>query len=158
MDQPASTLWYCPHPHGATEKHVQRGLAGMSLVMSLVDDKQASRALPKRYGVDDLPVNVQDVRFDGAQFDHGHDMMRHVGFLGDRTMANGTLHPYQKVGDELVRLRLLNASTARTYDFGFPDDRSFSLVGKDGGLLEQSARMRGIQLSPGERAEDGPNR
>ncbi|MFI6091768.1 multicopper oxidase family protein [Streptomyces sp. NPDC051218] len=150
VDQPASTLWYHPHPHGATEKHVQRGLAGMFLV----DDKQSARlTLPKKYGVDDLPVIVQDVRFDGAKFDHGHDMMRNVGFLGDRTMVNGTLRPYQKVGDELVRLRLLNASTARTYDFGFPDDRAFSLVGTDGGLLEQPARMERIQLSPGERAE-----
>ncbi|MET7363537.1 multicopper oxidase domain-containing protein [Streptomyces sp. NPDC005562] len=150
VDQPASTLWYHPHPHGATEKHVQRGLAGMFLV----DDKRSARlALPKKYGVDDLPVIVQDVRFDGAKFDHGHDMMRHVGFLGDRTMVNGTLRPYRKVGDELVRLRLLNASTARTYAFGFPDDRSFSLVGTDGGLLERPARMQRIQLSPGERAE-----
>ncbi|MGW7271166.1 multicopper oxidase family protein [Streptomyces sp. NPDC054864] len=150
VDQPASTLWYHPHPHGATEKHVQRGLAGMFLV----DDKKSARlTLPMKYGVDDLPVIVQDVRFDGAKFDHGHDMMRNVGFLGDRTMVNGTLRPYQKVGDELVRLRLLNASTARTYDFGFPDDRAFSLVGTDGGLLEQPARMERIQLSPGERAE-----
>lgn len=150
VDQPASTLWYHPHPHGKTEKHVQRGLAGMFLV----DDERSARlTLPKKYGVDDLPVIVQDVKFDGAKFDHGHDMMRHVGFLGDRTMVNGTLRPYQKVGDELVRLRLLNASTARTYDFGFPDDRAFSLVGTDGGLLEQPARMERIQLSPGERAE-----
>ncbi|WJV46746.1 multicopper oxidase family protein [Streptomyces flavofungini] len=150
VDQPAATLWYHPHPHGATEKHVQRGLAGMFLL----DDKRSARlALPKKYGVDDLPVIVQDVRFDGAKFDHGHKMMRNVGFLGDRTMVNGTLAPYQEVGDELIRLRLLNASTARTYDFGFPDDRPFSLVGTDGGALERPARMERIQLSPGERAE-----
>ncbi|MFH9073737.1 multicopper oxidase family protein [Streptomyces alboflavus] len=150
VDQPAATLWYHPHPHGVTEKHVQRGLAGLFL---LDDERSARLALPKKYGVDDLPVIVQDVRFDGAKFDHGHKMMRNVGFLGDRTMVNGTLAPYQEVGDELIRLRLLNASTARTYDFGFPDDRAFSLVGTDGGALERPARMQRIQLSPGERAE-----
>ncbi|GHC70020.1 multicopper oxidase family protein [Streptomyces flavofungini] len=150
VDQPAATLWYHPHPHGATEKHVQRGLAGMFLL----DDKRSRRlALPKKYGVDDLPVIVQDVKFDGAKFDHGHKMLRDVGFLGDRTMVNGTLQPYREVGDELIRLRLLNTSTARTYDFGFPDDRAFSLVGTDGGALERPARMERIQLSPGERAE-----
>ncbi|MFD4138781.1 multicopper oxidase family protein [Streptomyces sp. NPDC058572] len=150
VDQPAASLWYHPHPHGRTERHVQRGLAGMFL---LDDAKSARLALPERYGVDDLPVIVQDVRFDGAKFDSGHKLMRNVGFLGDRTMVNGTLDPYKEVGDELVRLRLLNASTARTYDFGFSDNRKFSLVGTDGGLLEKAVGLDRIQLSPGERAE-----
>ncbi|OAH16266.1 multicopper oxidase family protein [Streptomyces jeddahensis] len=150
VDQPAATLWYHPHPHGATEKHVQRGLAGMFIL----DDERSERlALPKRYGVDDLPVIVQDVTFDGATFDHGRGLMQNAGFLGERTLVNGTLSPYQEVRDELVRLRLLNASTARTYDFGLSDGRAFSLVGTDGGLLERPARMERVQLSPGERAE-----
>lgn len=29
INQPAATLWYHPHPHGRTEEHVYRGLAGM---------------------------------------------------------------------------------------------------------------------------------
>ncbi|MFJ6431371.1 multicopper oxidase family protein [Streptomyces sp. NPDC091416] len=150
VDQPAATLWYHPHPHGATEQHVQRGLAGMFLV----DDARSRRlALPKKYGVDDLPVIVQDVTFDGARFDHGHAFLANTGFLGRRTMVNGTLDPYREVGDELVRLRLLNASTARIYTFGFDDDRAFDLIGTDGGLLEKPAAMDRIQLSPGERAE-----
>ncbi|MBO1335081.1 multicopper oxidase family protein [Streptomyces sp. VRA16 Mangrove soil] len=150
IDQPAATLWYHPHPHGETEQHVRRGLAGMFLV----DDTRGARlALPKKYGVDDLPVIVQDVRFDGAKLDSGHKMMQNVGFLGDRTMVNGTLDPYKVVRDERVRLRLLNASTARTYDFGFSDGRKFALVGTDGGLLGRPAALDRIQLSPGERAE-----
>ncbi|MGW0731021.1 multicopper oxidase family protein [Streptomyces sp. NPDC002851] len=149
IDQPAATLWYHPHPHGRTEQHVQRGLAGMFI---LDDAKASGLPLPERYGVDDLPVIVQDVRFDGAKFDHGHGMMRSTGFLGDRTMVNGTLDPYQEVGDELVRLRLLNASTARIYSFGF-SDKGFTLIGTDGGLLEKPVSMDRIQLSPGERAE-----
>lgn len=150
VDQPAATLWYHPHPHGATEQHVQRGLAGMFIV----DDAGSEQpALPKRYGIDDLPVIVQDVKFDGVDLDHGHGMMQNVGFLGDRTMVNGTLSPYREVADELIRLRLLNASTARTYSFGFSDDRAFTLIGTDGGLLERPASLERIQLSPGERAE-----
>ncbi|MFI8947602.1 multicopper oxidase family protein [Streptomyces sp. NPDC053750] len=150
VDQPAATLWYHPHPHGATEKHVQRGLAGMFLL----DDPASDRpALPGRYGIDDLPVIVQDVTFEGADFDHGHGMMQNAGFLGERTMVNGTLSPYREVADERVRLRLLNASTARTYTFGFSDDRAFDLVGTDGGLMERPAALERVQLSPGERAE-----
>ncbi len=150
VDQPAATLWYHPHPHGATEEHVRKGLAGLFLL----DDERSDRlALPKKYGVDDLPVVVQDVRFDGAELDNGRNIMQSVGFLGDRTMVNGTLSPYQEVGDELIRLRLLNASTARTYAFGFPDGRPFYLTATDGGLLERPAAMERVQLSPGERAE-----
>lgn len=29
IDQPAATLWYHPHPHGRTARHVYRGLVGM---------------------------------------------------------------------------------------------------------------------------------
>ncbi|GGY92730.1 multicopper oxidase [Streptomyces poonensis] len=150
VDQPAATLWYHPHPHGVTEQHVRKGLAGLFL---LGDERTDRLALPKKYGVDDLPVIVQDVRFDDGELDGGRNIMQSVGFLGDRTMVNGTLSPYQEVGDELIRLRLLNASTARTYAFGFPDGRSFSLVATDGGLLERPAAMERVQLSPGERAE-----
>ncbi|MEV6003203.1 multicopper oxidase domain-containing protein [Streptomyces griseomycini] len=150
VDQPAATLWYHPHPHGRTEAHVRRGLAGLFL---LDDEKSARLPLPKRYGVDDLPVVVQDVRFDGSRLAGDRKLMQNVGFLGDRTMVNGTLRPHRRVHDELIRLRLLNASTARTYAFGFPDDRDFSLVGTDGGLLERPAVMDRVQLSPGERAE-----
>ncbi len=149
VDQPAATLWYHPHPHGATESHVQRGLAGMFLV----DDDSESLPLPRTYGVDDLPLIVQDVKFRGAGFDHGRGMLSDTGFLGDRTMVNGSLAPSREVGDELVRLRLLNASTARIYNFGFADDRPFALIGTDGGLLERPADMARVQLSPGERAE-----
>ncbi|WP_405985084.1 multicopper oxidase family protein [Streptomyces sp. NBC_00872] len=150
IDQPAATLWYHPHPHGETEDHVQRGLAGMFI---LDDAKSLGLGLPDTYGVNDLPLIVQDVKFDGARFDHGHGLLQTVGFLGDRTMVNGTLDPYRVVGDELVRLRLLNASTARTYDFGFDNSRAFSLIATDGGLLEKAVSMDRIQLSPGERAE-----
>ncbi|MFV0134155.1 multicopper oxidase domain-containing protein [Streptomyces sp. HMX87] len=90
VDQPAAALWYHPHPHGRTEEHVRRGLAGLFLL----DDRRSERLpLPKRYGVDDLPVVVQDVRFDGARLAGDRGVTQNVGFLGDRTVVNGTLRP-----------------------------------------------------------------
>lgn len=148
VDQPAATLWYHPHPHGATESHVRRGLAGLFLI-----DDDARTGLPATYGVDDLPVIVQDVRFRGAQFDHRRHIFADTGLLGDRTMVNGTLAPYREVSDELIRLRLLNAASARVFTFGLSDERPFALIGTDGGLLERPVTMTGIRLSPGERAE-----
>ncbi|MFJ2432001.1 hypothetical protein ACIOWM_02165 [Streptomyces anulatus] len=129
---------------------MRKGLAGMFLL----DDERSGRlALPKSYGVDDLPVLVQDVTFDGADLDHDHGFLANTGFLGERTMVNGMLAPYAGVGDERVRLRLLNASTARIHTFGFDDVRSFPLVGTDGGLPAAPAAPNRVQLSPGERVE-----
>jgi FtsP/CotA-like multicopper oxidase with cupredoxin domain len=148
--QPAATLWYHPHPHEATERHVYRGLAGLFLV----DDPGTDvAALPRRYGVDDVPIIVQDKSFDDGQFDTSHRFGSDIGILGDTLLVNGTAGPYHQVSTERVRLRLLNASTARVYNFGFSDNRQFALVGTDGGLLARPYQMQNVQLSPGERAE-----
>ena len=63
VDQPAATLWYHPHPHGATEPHVYRGLAGMFIVDD--DGDRRPPACRAEYGVDDIPVIVQDKNFSG---------------------------------------------------------------------------------------------
>ena len=151
VNQPAATLWYHPHPHGATEDQVYRGLAGMFIVD---DPGTDAAALPHRYGVDDVPVIVQDKAFDRrGQFDMGHGLVSEVGVLGDTLLVNGTVGPYHEVTTSLVRLRLLNASTARPYTFGLADGRPFTLVGTDGGLLPRSHTMTRIRLTVGERAE-----
>jgi blue copper oxidase len=149
IDQPAATLWYHPHPHGQTEQHVYRGLAGMFI---LDDDQEAALALPHHYGVDDIPVIVQDKRFhnDGRLVEGEH---RPTGLLGDTLLVNGTVGPQLRVTTEQVRLRLLNASTARIYDFGLADNRRFALIASDGGLLPATVDTDRVQLSPGERAE-----
>ena len=151
VDQPAATLWYHPHPHGRTAAHIYRGLAGMFIV----DDEEAENLnLPSEYGVDDLPMIVQDRKFDDAnQFDDGAAILSSQGVLGDHILVNGTIGPYVDVTTRLVRLRLLNGSNSRLYNFGFGDDRSFSLIATDGGLLPEAHETDRIELSPGERAE-----
>ncbi len=149
VDQPAATLWYHPHPHGETERHVYRGLAGLFLL----EDPAVSPELPREYGVDDIPVVVQDKEFDDdGQLTLGTGRQE-PGLMGSTIMVNGTIGAYQKVTTERVRLRVLNASTARTYNIGFDDDRVFALVGTDGGLLAGPHETTRVRLSPGERAE-----
>jgi len=149
--QPAATLWYHPHQMGETEDQVYRGLFGMFIVG---DDPAGPPGLPNRYGVDDIPLIVQDVRLsEDGQLDFSQAMVSPIGRLGDEILVNGTHDPHLEVRSEATRLRLLNASTARIYDFGFSDRRAFDLVAGDGGLLERPARTRRVLLSPGERAE-----
>ena len=150
VDQAPATLWYHPHPHGETEKHVYRGLAGLFV---LDPEDGPDRRLPHRYGVDDIPVIVQDKRLtDDGELDLDDGGLE-IGLLGDRMLANGTWGGFVEVRTELVRLRLLNGSTARTCALGLDDDRAFDLVATDGGLLERPVRTSRVQLSPGERAE-----
>ncbi len=148
--QPAATLWYHAHPHGQTADQVYRGVAGMILVA----DPAGGPDLPEQYGVDDIPVIVQDKSFDSdGQLEFDQRGPSSTGFLGDTVMVNGTIGAYLDVAATRTRLRLLNASTARIYRFGFADDRTFDLVGTDGGLLTSPVPLDRIQLSPGERAE-----
>ncbi|GAA0526120.1 multicopper oxidase domain-containing protein [Paractinoplanes ferrugineus] len=151
IDQPASTLWYHPHPHERTEKQVYRGLAGLFLVDDPATDVAA---LPHEYGVDDVPVVVQDKAFtDDGQLAEASPLGSDIGILGDSLLVNGTPKPYLPVTTDLVRLRVLNASTARSYNFAFSDGRPFTLIGTDGGLLDRPHQVDRLPLSPAERAE-----
>lgn len=143
VDQPAATLWYHPHPHGRTAAHVARGLAGMVIVD---DPVEAELDLPREYGVDDLPVMVQDVSING-------DEVQASGDRGGKILVNGTVGPYAEVSTEVVRLRLLNGSRMRVYEFGLDDGTSLTQVASDGGLLPEPVDAARVKLSPGERAE-----
>jgi FtsP/CotA-like multicopper oxidase with cupredoxin domain len=151
IDQPAATLWYHPHPHGESADHVYRGVAGLFIL----DDADADTLqLPADYGVDDIPLIIQDKRLnDDGSLDFSQSWISPTGRLGNTILVNGTYDPYLDVRDERVRFRLLNASNARIYDIGFADEREFQLVATDGGLLERPQRLDRVQLSPGERAE-----
>jgi FtsP/CotA-like multicopper oxidase with cupredoxin domain len=147
--QPAATLWYHPHPHEQTAKHVYRGVAGMFIV----DDPASDERLPSSYGVDDVPVIVQDKRFDGSGLDETGSLFSSAGLLGDTVLVNGTPGPYLDVTSERVRLRLLNASNARIYNFVLSDGRAYDVIASDGGLPPAPVSRTHLTLSPGERAE-----
>ena len=143
VKNPAGTFWYHPHPHEMTAEQVNMGLAGMIIVQ---DEAEAALALPRTYGVDDIPVVIQDRRFLGnGQFAFGP--------FGDSVLVNGTAHPYIELPAQVVRLRLLNGSNARIYQLGFEDDRPMSIIGNDGGLLDAPIATSRVRLSNGERSE-----
>ena len=157
IDQPAATLWYHPHPHGATARHVYRGITGLFL---LEDDASSAAGLPSRYGVDDIPLIIQDRLFaDDGQFQDSDGLLRSIsvqtgpGLLGDTILVNGTHDSHLDVTTTLVRLRLLNGSSTRSYHLGLSDDRPFSLVATENGLLDRPVALDRLPLSPGERAE-----
>jgi FtsP/CotA-like multicopper oxidase with cupredoxin domain len=140
-------LWYHPHPHGKTEDQVTRILAGLFYL-----DDDTNPELPHRYGIDDIPVILQDRSFD-ARGRFSTDRRAVTGVLGEKILVNGTYNPHLAVTTRRIRLRILNASTARIYHLGFADDREFALIATDSGYLPAPQQMRRLLLSPAERAE-----
>ncbi|KMY52536.1 multicopper oxidase [Bacillus sp. FJAT-27231] len=152
IEQPAATLWYHPHLLDKTGEHVYKGMAGLFLIDDGVTEKLD---LPKDYGVNDIPLIIQDKQLDeDGQFDYDlsmHDVM--MGLQGDTIMVNGAINPYVEVPKDKVRLRLLNGSNARIYEFRLSNGQAFYQIGTDGGLLEKPVEMTKLVLSSAERAE-----
>ena len=152
LDQMPATLWYHSHIHGKTAPQVYRGLAG---VIHLTDGEDDARALPARYGIDDLTLVIQDRRFDqrGRMIYNPvmHDLM--MGFEGNVMMVNGQIAPFARVPKGVVRLRLLNASNARVLTLHMAEGRPLHLIGTDSGLLPAPVALETLILAPAERAE-----
>ena len=152
IKQEAATLWYHPHALGLTGEQVYYGLAGLFYIEDEVSD---SLDLPKTYGIDDIPLVIQDRRFfDNGQFvyiQNMHDVMN--GVIGNYLLVNGAIKPVLTVHGGLVRLRLLNGSNSSIYRIGFTDSRGFQVIASDGGFLVHPVAMNSIVLSPGERVE-----
>lgn len=152
IEQPAATCWYHPHTHGRTGHQVAMGLAGLFIL----DDEESQRLpLPSRWGLDDIPVVLQDKRLDGQdQVDYRLDVMNAaVGWFGDLMLTNGAEFPSHAAPRGWLRLRLLNGCNARSLKVATSDGRSLYVIGSDGGLLAEPVVLEKLELLPGERFE-----
>ncbi len=152
VDQPEATAWFHPHPHGDTAPQVYSGAAGLLLI----DDGSGEQlGLPRAYGIDDLPLILQDRWFDrsGAPVYEPSPMEIMAGFRGDTVIVNGVVSPIARVPAGVIRLRLLNAANARIFDLRFSDRRVFHVIASDGGYLSAPVAMRRLLIAPGERYE-----
>ena len=140
----AGTFWYHPHGHGKTELHVGKGLAGMFIVHDL---QELALGLPQTYGVDDIPLIVQTKAFDIL------NQVAIADHMDTAVFVNGTLNATFNLPAQVVRLRLLNGSSMRTFNFGFSNNMTFSQIATDGGLIAVSNSLTRLQLAPGERSE-----
>jgi len=147
MNQPASPLWFHPHPDMQTGKQVYMGLAGVFLLDDDISrELENTKQLPS--GDRDITLLVQDRRF--ANEKNGvrkllymNQAMDTDGMLGDIVLVNGSQSPKLEVGTAKYRLRLYNVSNAKNYDFAFSDGREFTIVGTDGGLLKNPVKVYG---------------
>jgi blue copper oxidase len=155
IDQPAATLWFHPHPHGDTARQIYMGLAGMMIVD---DGSDARLGLPRTFGVDDLPLILQDRQFDSdGSIEYENKALGPLdiayGVRGDTVIVNGAVAPVARVPAGLVRLRLLNAANAQNFELRFGDQRTFYIIASDGGFLPAPVAVKQLIISPAERYE-----
>ncbi|AIJ55942.1 hypothetical protein C086_02205 [Brucella abortus F6/05-3] len=151
VNQPASFNWFHPHLHGHTARQAHMGIAGLMIVR---DGKDAERGLPETYGVDDLPLVLQDRRVIEGDAVYAPDIMDLIhGFRGDWLIVNGAIAPEARVPAAMVRLRLLNSANARNFHIRFADGRPLLVIASDGGFISQPVSIEQLTISPGERYE-----
>lgn len=179
QDENAATLWYHDHVIGMTRVNIYAGLAGFWLIRDEEEDRLDLPGPAPRAGDPpgtryyELPLVIQDKAFlaDGALF-YPTSRTQYDGypgpfrpdsevppiwgpeFFGDVIVVNGQTWPFLEVEPRLYRLRLLNASDARTLILQF--DREgvvFTQIGSDGGFMAEVVAQRQLVLGPAERAD-----
>ena len=136
----ASTFWYHPHGAGQTDPQVSKGLAWLFIVK---DNDEATLALPRTYVVDDIPIIIQSKAFDD---------LKQIAIATDMDTAlfvNGTLHPLATLPAQVIRLRLLNGSSLRSYNLGLSNGQTFYQIATDGGLIDSPVALTRLRISPG---------
>ena len=152
VQQEAGTSWYHPHLMGKTSKHVHAGLAGFYFIE---DENSKALNLPNIYGVNDVPLVIQDRSFTDGKMNAYHVTREQMmdGLREDTLVVNGTINPYHIAPKGWVRLRLLNGSNARFYRFYLNNKTSFYKIATEGGFLNKPVLLDSLTMAPGERNE-----
>jgi suppressor of ftsI/bilirubin oxidase len=150
----AGLYWYHPHPHGDTARQAYEGLFG-PIEVNDDEDRAVRRALDVVPGDTELLLVLQDRRergpYDASEADRLH------GRFGPCLTVNGVERPKHDAATRGYRLRILNASNARTLRLAFTATTGtrvpFTLLGTDGGLLAAPVACREAFVSPAERVD-----
>lgn len=141
----AGTYWY--HPHFDDSEQVGRGLAG-----ALIVEEPVPPAVDR-----DLVWVLGDWRLDSdGRIDPAFDAiadMSQAGRIGNLVTINGRVPDSVTVrANERLRLRLINAASARIFELEFAGHRPIELA-LDGQPLAAPAPVERLVLAPGQRAD-----
>ena len=145
----ASTLWYHPHLHTTTQAQMTKGIGGFIIVK---DPAESALALPRTYGIDDIVLALTSRSYNTTTntFVSPPSSAR---VYGDYMLSNGTPNAQYTLPRQFVRMRILNAEIERGYNLGFSDNRTFYVIGNDGGLLGAPVAVTRLPIHVGERYE-----
>ena len=174
--QRSTLLWYHDHAMDRTGPHVHAGLVGLYFIRDAADD-----ALLGLIGgaSSELACVIQDriLTSDGTGIDYSGGRLTgrsdesggRPEFLGATLFVNGHPSPSFPLERRVWRLRILNASNARTYALALCDPDALStptqqiwytqllrVVGADGGLLGKSVALSdtdALVIAPAQRRD-----
>jgi FtsP/CotA-like multicopper oxidase with cupredoxin domain len=146
----AGTYWYHSHVHGRVARQLSAGLAGALVVEGPLDDMPELREAEEHVLVlkDLALVDGGPAPYEPADWMNGKE--------GDLVLVNGVREPVLAAGRGTLRLRLVNASTARYYHLALDGGQRFEtlhLIGTGTGFVERPVAVDRFVLAPGERAE-----
>lgn len=147
----AAMQWYHDHRLDHTGRNVWHGLAGIFII-----DDELDASLPLPRGERDVPLMIADRSFDRHnQLTDPFTGLRPPadGVVGHRVLVNGAYMPHHHVTPQRYRLRLLNVSGFRAYNFHLSNGAPLIQIGTDSGLMPKPVRRSHILLGPAERAE-----
>lgn len=148
VNQSACTCWYHADTMLNSAPQLYRGMAGLWIV----EDAQSKKAnLPNKYGVNDIPLILQDQLLDkeGKQILDSNKAQ----FLGKRLFVNGQESAYLNINRGWVRLRIVNASLSRPYELQLDNEQPLYLIATGQGMLAAPVEQKVIRLAPSERVE-----
>lgn len=148
VQQTACTCWYHADTMLNSALQLYRGIAGVWII----EDSQTKTAkLPNKYGVDDIPLILQDqlINKNGMQA----IASKQEPFLGNRLFVNGKENPKAVFPRGWIRLRLVNASLSRRYELQLDNGQPLLLIATGMGMLAKPVEIESLSLAPSERAE-----
>jgi len=149
-----TSLWYHPHLEDSTFIQVELGLSGLIIIEDVNDTLRDD--LPHTYGVDDIPLIVQDKQFvfDSAAASFS---IKTTQNSGPDVVVNGVINPYMEAYPQMMRFRVLDGSSRQFYLIGIQDDQGnkvpFWLTGSDAGYLDAPIMVDSFATGPGIRNE-----
>jgi len=149
--QRAGTFFYHSHTDMATARQTYMGMAGCFIIEN---DEELALKLPS--GEFEIPLLIQDKRFDANKqlIYKPVNLDTSSGWLGDQILINGTPNANLDVKQTMYRFRLINGSNARIYLITLgADQKPFTIIGNDGGLLEAPVTATSAFFSPAERLD-----
>ncbi len=143
----AGTYWYHPHHHGNVNTQLFAGLAGTRVVDG------ALNTIPELRNIPDYLIALKDLDMDSTgkipPLNH-QDWMN--GREGRLVLVNGAISPTFETNAGLIRLRLVNQSSARYYNLKL-EGHPMTVIATDGGFVNTPYAVDTLLLTPGERYE-----
>ena len=151
--QDPATLWYHDHAMGITRLSMYAGLFGFFLLRDKAED---DLNLPS--GPYEIPLTICDRSLlENGQLDYPISGIPGAPWVpeapGEAFLLNGKIFPYLEVEPRRYRFRILNAANSRFFHLSLSNNRPFTLIGADQGLLPAPTEAKSVMIAPAERVD-----